>query len=109
MNNKKWKETTRDGSKVRIYAEDGGGKYPMHSAIWSNGIWDPRKWKANGRFSVNETYHPDDLMPERREFWVNEYPCGVLGCPRNSIEEAKAKASPDSIGVIKFVEALDNE
>ena len=107
---KKWKETTRDGSKVRIYAEDGGGKYPMHGAIWSNGIWHPRKWKANGRFSVNETYHPDDLMPERREFWFNEYPDGVFGpYGHASAEEAKSRARPGAIRTIKFVEALDNE
>ena len=106
---KKWKETTRDGSKVRIYAQDGGGKYPMHGAIWANGIWHPRKWKANGRFSNNETYHPDDLIPDRREVWVNEYPNGVLVGLDDSIEDAKENAGSDLIRTIKFVEVLGDE
>ena len=106
---KKWKETTRGGIKVRIYAQDGGGRYPIHGAVFEDNRWHQQKWRANGRFINHEIDHPDDLIPVRREVWVNEYPCGVLGCPRNSIEEAKANDNGDSIGVIKFIEALDNE
>ena len=59
---KKWKETTRGGSKVRIYAQDGGGKYPIHGAIFEGGRWKQGMWKANGRFTVHEADNPDDLI-----------------------------------------------
>ena len=106
---KKWKETTRDGTKVRIYAEDGGGKFPIQGAVLEGDFWISEVWKANGRYAGSEADHPHDLMPERREVWVNEYPCGVLGSCHDSIEKAKAEACSDSIGTIKFVEVLSDE
>ena len=91
------------------YAQDGVGKYPIHGAILQKDGWRTKVWRANGRFLGQEGDHPHDLIPDRREVWINEYPDGVLGCPRNSIEEAKANDNGDSIGVIKFVEVLINE
>ena len=107
---KKWKETTRGGSKVRIYAQDGGGKYPIHGAIFEDNRWHQQKWKANGRFTLHEADNPDDLVPERRELWVNEYPEGVLG-PYSHVSDEKAKshANHRAIRTVKFVEALADE
>ena len=107
MSNKKWKETTRGGNKVRIYAKDGGGEFPIHGAVFLSGGWHVQTWTANGFIHVGVFSEPNDLIPDRREVWVNEYPEGVFGSPQDSIEEAKAKDNGDSIGVVKFVEVLE--
>lgn len=44
---------TKDGHKVRIYATDGGGHYPIHGAIYVNNLrgWETIKWTAEGKFA----------------------------------------------------------
>ena len=106
---KKWKETTRGGIKVRIYAQDGGGRHPIHGAVFEDNRWHQQKWKANGRFINHETDHPDDLIPARREVWVNEYPEGLSSRNHTSIEDAKEKGGDRAMGVIRFVEVLGDE
>ena len=107
---KKWKETTRDGTKVRIYAEDGGGKFPIQGAVFGKHGWILNMWKDNGRFSDSETDHPHDLILDRREVWVNEYPDGVFGCSvHGSLDKARKNASDRAIGTVKFVEVLSDE
>ena len=104
---KKWKETTRSGAKVRIYAQDGGGRHPIHGAV-EGACWIAKVWSANGRFAGDDVNHPDDLLPVRRDIWVNEYSDGFhLSAAYDSLESAKAGAASDSIGTVKFVEVLE--
>lgn len=39
---------TRDGGTARIYATDGGGVYPIHGAVYGDGIWLSASWTASG-------------------------------------------------------------
>lgn len=53
---------TRDGRKVRIYAMDAGGNYPVHGAILdSDGTWFMENWYGEGLFlkSHEEECHND--------------------------------------------------
>ncbi len=49
--------TTRDGREARVYATDGGGKYPVHGAIRrEDGIWNPFAMTTEGAMdSFQET------------------------------------------------------
>ena len=66
---------TRDGRKVRIYCEDGGGLYPIHGAWWNENKeeWNRDSWMANGTFidgdstNVTDLVQVDDRKPFRRE------------------------------------------
>ena len=40
--------TTEGGLRARIYATDGGGKYPIHGAIQDGGEWLLARWAADG-------------------------------------------------------------
>lgn len=41
--------TTKGGHRARIYATDGGGKYPIHGAIQDDGgEWLLARWAADG-------------------------------------------------------------
>ncbi len=42
------KYTTRDNRKVRIYATDGCGKYPVQGAIKENDGWNLACWRVDG-------------------------------------------------------------
>lgn len=59
---------TRGGNKVRIYAMDGAGAFPIHGAILNAGDWVFYSWAANG-FNTNleGDSTPRDLVSE----WVN--------------------------------------
>lgn len=46
---------TRDGRRVRIYAVDASGRWPVHGAsLWDNTIWRCEEWTAEG-------LHGDDI------------------------------------------------
>ena len=54
---------TRDGHKVRVYAVDGGGKYPVHGAVFADGFWKINYWKEDGRWDSDSTIDDDfDLI-----------------------------------------------
>ncbi|MEN6532709.1 MAG: hypothetical protein ABFD89_03550 [Bryobacteraceae bacterium] len=63
---------TRDGRPARIYATDGGGKYPIHGAVFLSGDstsdpwWVVETWTAEGRVLANGPFKPEDLeqVPE---------------------------------------------
>lgn len=63
---------TRDGRRVRIYATDAGGDYPIHAAVWGNDRWHaPDSWLADGGHS--RTRQSDlDLMPPEPEIVVSD-------------------------------------
>jgi hypothetical protein len=53
----------RDGHKVRIYAIDGGGSFPVHGAVLGrNGEWRHATFTASGRYS--STTNPNDIIDE---------------------------------------------
>jgi len=72
---------TRDGQEVRIYAVDGGGKYPIHGAIKvdEENFWAMGSWKKTGKYAV-EFETKEDLIEvkprHKRTVWINLYPNG---------------------------------
>lgn len=59
---------TRNGHKVRIYATDGGGEYPVHGAIYlDDGVWISRTWTSNGFYSSIDDTSDSDLISEWRQ------------------------------------------
>jgi len=77
---KKYK--TRDGCEVRIYAVDGGGRFPVHGAVkLDDGTWRQEEWTLTGSYNGEKDGHslPNalDLIVVRpriqREVWLNVY------------------------------------
>lgn len=77
---KKYK--TRDGCEVRIYAMDGGGRFPVHGAAkLDDGTWRQEEWTLTGSYNGEKDGHtlPNalDLIEVKpriqREVWVNVY------------------------------------
>jgi hypothetical protein len=92
--------TTLRGMPVRIYATDAGGLFPVHGAIFNDGIWNGMKWTEEGKTHV---FNPscmvntvDDLAeckPRiKRTVWIDvmsgyEAVTYVMGHPRHSVLE----------------------
>jgi hypothetical protein len=55
--------TSRDSRKVRIYATDAGGDYPIHGAVYNNFIdqWEVAIWTEEGFFFFGCTIHSLNL------------------------------------------------
>jgi hypothetical protein len=77
---------TRDGCEVRIYAVDGGGRFPVHGAVkLDDGTWRQEEWTLTGSYNGEKDGHtlPNalDLIEVKpriqREVWVNVYRCGA--------------------------------
>ena len=106
--------TTRDGNKVRLYALDGGGNYPVHGAFFYNDAWCAQSWTEKGRLSMFDTEDEDDLIeaPITRQMWVNVYPEGAGMW--NTKEKADSTASKTRIACVPVTityrpgEGLDN-
>jgi len=73
---------TRDGREVRIYAVDGGGRFPVHGALKQvDGTWRQEEWTLTGSYNGEKDGHslPNalDLVEVKpriqREVWVNVY------------------------------------
>jgi hypothetical protein len=73
---------TRDGCEVRIYAVDGGGRFPVHGAVkLDDGTWRQEEWTLTGSYNGEKDGHtlPNalDLIEVKpriqREVWVNVY------------------------------------
>jgi hypothetical protein len=43
---------TRDNRKVRIYATDAGGLWPIHGAVWhrEQALWEQENWRSDGAY-----------------------------------------------------------
>lgn len=50
---------TRDGTKARIYANDGGGQYPFHGAIFVGDSWLPLSWSKDGLHKLGQEHELD--------------------------------------------------
>jgi len=74
---------TRNGREVRIYAVDGGGRFPVHGATKQNdGTWRQEEWTLTGSYNGESSHghtiaHHLDLIEVKpriqREVWVNVY------------------------------------
>jgi hypothetical protein len=64
--NKEYK--TRDGKKVRIYATDAGGLYPIHGAILSKekDFWYKHSWDKNGKYVTEVEEGRNDLIEVKK-------------------------------------------
>lgn len=58
----KWKDKTRGGHPVRIYAEDGKGPYPIHGAINEGDGWKIRMWSTDGTLWHSDISADSDLV-----------------------------------------------
>jgi hypothetical protein len=73
--------TTLRGMPVRIYATDAGGLFPVHGAIFNDGMWNGMKWTEEGKTHFTTTScmvnTVDDLAEVKprikRTFWTNIY------------------------------------
>ena len=59
----KFKDKTRGGFPVRIYATDAGGKYCIHGAYFYGGEWAMTTWASDGDSGSEES--GIDLIPLR--------------------------------------------
>jgi len=73
---------TKGGREVRIYAVDGGGRFPVHGAVKLNdGTWRQEEWTPTGSYNGEKDGHSlpnaHDLIVVRpriqREVWVNVF------------------------------------
>jgi hypothetical protein len=72
---------TRLGMPVRIYATDAGGLFPVHGAIFNDGMWNGWKWTEEGKTHFATTscmVNTDDDLREvkprhQRTLWMNMY------------------------------------
>jgi len=63
---------TREGEPVRIYCTDGGGHYPVHGAVYINGVWSLISWEENGDNSNH--YSLVEVKPKHDvDIWINIY------------------------------------
>jgi hypothetical protein len=75
------KYTTRDGREVRIYAVDGGGRFPVHGSVKNNSCtaWTPNEWTETGSHLGDPEFRISDLdlivvrLRIQREVWVNVF------------------------------------
>jgi hypothetical protein len=63
---------TRDGSRARVYATDGGEAWPIHGAIMENGEWRSEVWDLSGRESPDGKPSCFDLMPPKPPVVVSD-------------------------------------
>ena len=53
---------TQDGREARVYATDGGGRYPVHGAVKQIDRWEPESWTIEGRYFSQEEGHDEDFV-----------------------------------------------
>ena len=93
--------TTLRGMPVRIYATDAGGLFPVHGAIFNDGMWNGMKWTEEGKTHVTTAScmvnSVDDLAeckPRiKRTVWLNVYDNEVI-----SLFVVKEKADSMALG-----------
>lgn len=57
----------RIGRKVRIYAIEENGDYPIHGAVFDNNTWISRGFVLNGKYFKSCTDSSDDIVSEWQE------------------------------------------
>jgi hypothetical protein len=105
---------TRDGREVRIYAVDGGGRFPVHGAVKpDDGTWRQEEWTLTGSYNGESSHghtiaHHLDLIEVKpriqREVWVNVYAAWLQSdVVYQSKKSADEGSSPDRIACVKVV------
>ena len=107
------KYQTRDGCEVRIYAVDGGGRFPVHGAVkLDDGTWRQEEWTLTGSYNGEKDGHtlPNalDLIEVKpriqREVWVNVYAEGTSMWMSKEKANIEANISSfDRIACVKLV------
>ncbi len=96
---------TRDGQEVRIYATDAGGRFPVHGAYRSHGLWAAGSWREDGCF-WSDTEHENDLLEVKpriqREVWLNIYPTHIQSYNHPDKLTADASATKARIACVKI-------
>ena len=100
---------TRDGSQARVYAVDGLGSLVIHGAVKEGSAWDIMAWTEIGRHTGYGDFHGLDLMPNKREFWVNVYGDVRDNVIHQSKTDALGCASDGCLETIKVREVLEDE
>ena len=97
----------RNGRAVRIYAVDCGGDYPVHGAIFQDGIWVIIHWKLDGKYLGGPSEHGYDLIESKpriqREYWLNVYG-GTQGMTTafDTKVDCDSLAAPNRIACVKI-------
>lgn len=104
---------TRDGCELRIYAVDGGGRFPVHGAVkLDDGTWRQEEWTLTGSYNGEKDGHtlPNalDLIEVKpriqREVWVNVYKSeGAYGAVYREKCSADIGADSTRIACVKLV------
>jgi hypothetical protein len=90
---------TRDGREARVYATDGGGNRKIHGAwMHDDTEWFTAEWYADGKHPVLAEM---DLMPPKRELWVNVYDGGGVSYGFAFRDDADASAGEYRIARIR--------
>ena len=102
---------TRYGDKVRIYATDGRGDYPVHGAILEDGEWGSQTWTIDGKFTDDgsgEVYDLVEVKPKRTiEFWVNVYEEDVVYLPWRTRLKADESQMKGRIACLHFTREFE--
>lgn len=94
----------RCGYEVRIYAVDGGAKYPVHGAIFINGEWELHYWDKNGICKYGPAFNLIEVKPRiQREYWHNVYPNASDVNIQKTREDADLWAANDRIACVKII------
>ncbi len=67
---------TKGGHPWRFYADDGGGRFPIHGA-WQDihgSTWHPGRWAINGQYSVDNNSHLNLDLTD----WRDQIPWGHI-------------------------------
>ena len=69
---------TRGGHRVRIYANDAGGEFPVHGAYYIYGNWQCNEWTLSGHDTLDGRRGTElDLVVVKprikSDFWVNAF------------------------------------
>ena len=87
---------TRDWRKVRIYATDHSGTFPIVGAIFTDAQWLATSWTSEGTWSSAHSEGKSDLIEVKprivRDYgWCNVYPsCLAAGHETKEIADAHA-------------------
>jgi len=99
------KYRTKSGREVRIYAVDGGGRYPVHGAIFVDGTWSQENWKSDGSNidSLEDSLSLIEVKPRiQHAFWLNVYRGSLSTNRYNTKELADLNAVQDRIACVKI-------
>lgn len=96
---------TIGGKKVRIYARDGGGMYPVHGAVMDTPgtLWRQQYWTSDGKFRSGEYETQEDLVnvPNKVDIWINIYRDDTFGV-YPSREQADRAPRRDRLACVNF-------